>query len=56
MLHGRYGDYIHTPKGNYQLPKGMSAEMITEAQVKEIMAKTEPIIPGKHTFRRKSAK
>ncbi len=56
VLHGRYGDYIHTPKGNYQLPKGMSAEMITEAQVKEIMAKTEPIIPGKHTFRRKSAK
>ena len=56
VLHGRYGDYIHTPEGNYQLPKGTTAETITEAEVREIIAKTEPIKPGKRTFRKKSAK
>ena len=56
VLHGRYGDYIHTPEGNYQLPKGQDAAALTEADVREIMAKTEPIKPGKRTFRKKSAK
>ena len=56
VLHGKYGDYIHTPAGNYQLPKGTDAATVTEAQVREIMAKTEPIKPGKRTFRKKSAK
>ena len=56
VLHGRYGDYIHTPEGNYQLPKGTTAETISEAEVREIIAKTEPIKPGKRTFRKKSAK
>ena len=56
VLNGRYGAYIHTPEGNYQLPKNMMPETITEAEVREIMAKNEPIKPGKRTFRRKSAK
>ena len=56
VLNGRYGAYIHTPEGNYQLPKNKAAEDITEAEVREIMAKNEPIKLGKHTFRRKSAK
>jgi DNA topoisomerase-1 len=56
LLRGKYGDYIHTPAGNYQLPKGTDATTITEEQVREIMAKTEPIKPGKRTFRKKSAK
>ncbi|MBQ6723067.1 MAG: type I DNA topoisomerase [Paludibacteraceae bacterium] len=56
VLRGKYGDYIHTPAGNYQLPKGTDAATVTEAQVREIMAKTEPIKPGKRTFRKKSAK
>ena len=56
VLRGRYGDYIHTPAGNYQLPKGTDLEALTEAQVREIMAKNEPITPGKRTFRKKSAK
>lgn len=56
VLNGRYGAYIHTPEGNYQLPKNIKIEDVTEVQVREIMAKGEPIKPGKHTFRRKSAK
>ena len=56
LLRGKYGDYIHTSAGNYQLPKGTDATTITEEQVREIMAKTEPIKPGKRTFRKKSAK
>ena len=56
VLHGRYGDYIHTPAGNYPIPKGTDAESLTEAEVKEITSKGEPIKPSKHTFRKKSAK
>ena len=56
VLNGRYGAYIHTPEGNYQLPKNIPVETVTEAQVREIMAQGEPIKPGKRTFKRKSAK
>jgi len=56
VLHGRYGDYIHTEEGNYQIPKSTDATTLTEADVREIMAKTAPIKPGKHSFRKKSAK
>ena len=56
VLHGRYGDYIHTAEGNYQIPKGVQAESLTEAEVRDIMAKNEPIKPGKRTFRKKSVK
>lgn len=56
ILNGRYGAYIHTPEGNYQLPKSAQVETITEAEVRDIMAKNEPIKPGKRTFRKKSAK
>ena len=56
VLHGRYGDYIHTPEGNYQIPKTTDAAKLTEAEVREIIAKTEPLKPGKRVFRKKSAK
>ena len=56
VLNGRYGAYIHTPEGNYQIPKSVSPETMTEENVREIMAKNEPIKPGKRTFKRKSAK
>ena len=56
VLNGRYGAYIHTPEGNYQLPKGTDPAALSEADVRDIIAKSEPIKPGKHTFRRKSAK
>ena len=56
VLQGRYGAYIHTQEGNYQLPKSLNPGTITEAEVRDIIAKNEPIKPGKHTFRKKSAK
>ena len=56
VLNGRYGPYIHTPEGNYQIPKTTDLNALTEADVREIMAKNEPIKPGKRTFRKKSAK
>jgi len=56
VLNGRYGAYIHTPEGNYQLPKGTDPAALNEAEVRDIIAKSEPIKPGKRTFRRKSAK
>ena len=56
VLNGRYGAYIHTSEGNYQLPKGTDPAALNEADVRDIIAKSEPIKPGKRTFRRKSAK
>ena len=56
VLNGRYGAYIHTPEGNYQLPKRTNVQALTEEEVRAIMAQAEPIKPGKRTFKRKSAK
>lgn len=56
VLKGRYGAYIHTPEGNYQLPKSTNANALAESEVREIIAKSEPLQPGKRTFKRKSAK
>ncbi len=56
VLRSKFGAYIHTPEGNYRLPKSTNAEALTEAEVKQIMAQSEPLKPGKRTFKRKSAK
>ena len=56
VLHGRYGDYIRTPEGNYQLPKGCVVEKLTESEVREIIAKGEPLRSAKNAFKRKNAK
>jgi DNA topoisomerase-1 len=56
VLRSKYGAYIHTPEGNYHLPKTTDAEALTETQVRQIMAQSEPIKPGKRTFRRKNTK
>lgn len=56
ILRSKYGAYIHTSAGNYRLAKGTNAEALTEADVKQIIAQSEPLTPGKRTFKRKSAK
>ena len=56
VLKGRYGAYIHTPEGNYQLARNTDPAGLTEAEVREIIAKNEPLKPGKRTFKRKNAK
>ena len=56
VLNGRYGAYIHTPQGNYQIAKSAKPENLTETEVKEIIANNEPLRSAKNGFRRKSAK
>jgi DNA topoisomerase-1 len=56
VLRSKYGAYIHTPEGNYRIAKSTDVEQLTEAEVKQIIAQSEPLTPGKRTFRRKSAK
>ena len=56
VLRSKYGAYIHTPEGNYRISKSTNAEAMTEADVRQIIAQSEPLKPGKRTFKRKSAK
>ena len=56
IMPGRFGAYIRTPQGNYLIPKGTDIAALTEKDVRDIMAKTEPLKPAKRLFRRKSAK
>ena len=56
VLNGRYGAYIHTAEGNYQLPKGVDVNTLTETAVREIIAKSQPNKPGKRIFHKKSVK
>ncbi len=37
ILNGRFGPYIKKGKDNYKIPKGMTAETLTEAEVLEIV-------------------
>jgi DNA topoisomerase-1 len=53
VLNGRYGAYIHTTEGNYQIAKSLNPEALTEEEVREIIAKNEPLTSGKRFFRRK---
>ena len=52
VLRSKFGAYIHTPEGNYRLPKTTDAEALTEADVKQIIASSEPLKPGKRTYKR----
>ena len=56
VMNGRYGAYIRTPQGNYQIAKGTDAAALTEKEVRQIIASSEPLKPAKRAFRRKSAK
>ncbi len=56
VIPGRFGAYIRTTQGNYLIPKGTDIAALTEKDVRDIMAKTEPLKPAKRLFRRKSAK
>jgi len=52
VLRSKFGAYIHTSEGNYRLPKTTDAEALTEADVKQIIASSEPLKPGKRTYKR----
>ena len=52
VLCSKYGPYIHTPEGNYRLPKSTDAAALTEDEVKQVIAQSEPLKPGKRSFKR----
>ena len=53
VLNGRYGIYIQTPKGNYRIPKTKNVNTLTESDVQEIIATTEPMSAAKRFSRKK---
>ena len=53
VLKGKFGPYIHTAAGNYQLPKQTDVEKMTEEEAKQIIATTEPVAAAKRTYRKK---
>ena len=56
VLNGRYGAYIRTPEGNFQLPKNIDPSTITEAEARTIIAQSATNPPRKRTFYKKSSK
>ena len=56
VMKGKYGPYLHTSQGNYQLSKNMDVEKLTEEEALQIIATTQPIASAKHTYHRKKAK
>ena len=56
VLRGRYGAYIHTPEGNFQIPKNADPSTITEAEARTIIAESANNKPRKRTFYKKSSK
>ncbi len=56
VLQGRYGAYIHTSEGNYQLPKNADLTALTETEARSIIAKSAPLTARKRTFYKKSSK
>ena len=56
VLRNKYGVYIHTPEGNYRIAKGTDPKTLSETEVKQIIANSDPLTPSKRTFKRKNAK
>lgn len=56
VLRGRYGAYIHTLEGNFQIPKNADPSTITEAEARTIIAESANNKPRKRTFYKKSSK
>jgi DNA topoisomerase-1 len=51
VMNGRYGAYITNGTDNFKIPKGAAPEMLTYAEVSQIIAQTEPT--AKKRFTRK---
>ena len=56
VLRSKYGVYIHTSEGNYRIAKGTDPKTLSETEVKQIIANSDPLTPSKRTFKRKNAK
>ena len=53
VLNGRFGVYIQAPKGNYRIPKSKDVNTLTERDVQEIIATTEPMSAAKRFGRKR---
>ena len=52
VMRGNYGPYIKTPQGNYRLPRKQDPAVLTEEEVRQNIATSEPIpVGGKSRFR-----
>jgi DNA topoisomerase-1 len=56
VLRGRFGDYIHTPQGNYQIPRSINSAEITEEQARTLIAQAPDTKATKRTMYKKSTK
>ena len=58
VLNGKYGAYVHSPKGNVKVPRGTDVAQMTEQDAKVLIeaAATAAPAPQKRTFRKKSTK
>ena len=53
VINGRYGPYLKHDGKNYRIPKGVSAETLTEEQCKEIIAGGTPTVHRGRRFTKK---
>ncbi|MCR5050189.1 MAG: type I DNA topoisomerase [Paludibacteraceae bacterium] len=54
LMRGRFGDYLRTPDGNYQLPKNTDLETLTEEQAKQIIEQSQPLQAAKKAYKKGS--
>ena len=53
VLHGRYGAYIKTPKGNFRIPKSTNVQTLTEEECLALINSSEPASTKKRFTRKK---
>lgn len=53
VFSGKFGPYIHTSTGNYQLPKNTDLQGMTMKEAKQFIASAQPIVATKRSFHRK---
>ena len=53
VLHGRYGDYIHTPNGNYQIPRKTDVATMTEEDARTLITQASKEKKTKRSLHKK---
>ena len=53
VLNGRYGYYIHTPEGNFPIPKKVDISLLTEEDARALMTQAPKEKKSKRSFQKK---
>lgn len=53
VLNGRFGAYVRTPDGNYQIPKSTDIQSMTEEAARQLIAQASPAKAAKRSFHKK---